>query len=166
MQPQTIQILTNEVQMLILCLSYLITTVPPIPRSLGISLGNHLRFHEKIWSMKKKLLKARSVPSEMITLHRGLLGPCHFPIFHNFRKTWCITPFYIGEMIFFSDKGRIKYYIIHNLMWCPVKVIYCKYYKHIFTRCKSALQFTWLNDPTNTVEVIDVGSDTFGNPLI
>ena len=33
------------------------------------------------------VLKAKNVHSEMITLHCALLGPCHFPIFHNFRKT-------------------------------------------------------------------------------
>ena len=51
----------------------------------------------------------KNVPSEIITLHYALLGPCHFPIFHNFRKTWCITPFYIGEMIFFfRTKGGLS----------------------------------------------------------
>ena len=95
----------------------------------------------------------------MITLHCALLGPCHFPIFHNFRKTWCITPFYIGEMIFFSDKGRIKYYIIHILMRCEVKIYISSTINKVYTLAQGmkflsnpAMQFTWPNDPSYTVK--------------
>ena len=56
---QTIQILKNDVLMLILCLSYFITTVPPIIRSLGISLGKHIYFsNKKNMEYKEKTTKS------------------------------------------------------------------------------------------------------------